>query len=782
MIPLEYPDLSIWFKRFRYEPSPEQEAVHQALLKPAKNVDGPAPTLVILGGGEQGGKHLHVDTPVATPDGWTTMGELRPGDFVFDETGAPTLVEWTSAIKKQPSYRVAFDNGDSIIASATHPWLVQNYSARKHEYPAKVRTTQEMVDGGLTRQAPHNHRLFVNWSIDAPKPLQCPTAELPIEPYTLGVWLGDGHSNAPTLTCADLPIVDELRNKHIPPQYLRASYQQRLDLLRGLMDTDGYADKRGRLYFYNSNRTVIDGFLELVTTFGWSLRLREKTATFYGKDCGPTWAVAFQTTERVFNLPRKAERQRPEKQSIRSSRIYIKSIDPVGEQLVRCIGVSASSHLYLAGRGMVPTHNSWSAGMHIAARVLVDKLIWLVGDRYTDTRKEYEYCRDALVKSELCRASDASYAQDGPWELRTKMGHVIKTLSSEDVTKIAQEAPDGIVMCEPGRQTYDAFRAIWRRAVPRTAWMLVAGTFEGVMGQARWYPDLWREAQGDNSYAAKSLSLPSYANRSLYPQGANDPKFRAAVRVIKESNPVEGDEEVGERLLGIPRLPRGLVFSEFRRSLHVRNEAEFFPGVPVFLWVDPGYDPSAYAVLWVQIINDQVRVFDEIYRHRMINSEILTLVKNHPQFSDVSHVVIDVAAKAHAGAQTAAFEEWATAMREHNVTVFGQRVDLALGNARVHDKLRVSPITGAPFLVLNPRCLMTIFEFEEGYKLRVRGNGMIGSDIPVDESNHGIAAIRYGIMERFGVSDNKTVLPHNTSRPSPTSRAYAARRAAYMPR
>ena len=171
---------------------------------------------------------------------------------------------------------------------------------------------------------------------------------------------------------------------------------------------------------------------------------------------------------------------------------------------------------------------SWVAGNHVAlmAAATPNGLFWLVGSRYEDAKREWDYARDALLGAGLTRKGKYSGGETGPWTLRLENGAVIKTLASEDATVLAREAPSGIIMCEPGRQTEEAFHYLWRRAIPHTAFFLVAGTFEG--GHSRWLADKWREGQGDNSRAARSLSLPSYANPSLYPGGARDPKFLAA--------------------------------------------------------------------------------------------------------------------------------------------------------------------------------------------------------------------------------------------------------------
>lgn len=414
---------------------------------------------------------------------------------------------------------------------------------------------------------------------------------------------------------------------------------------------------------------------------------------------------------------------------------------------------------------------SMSMALHAFGRWMVDRLVWLVGDRYEDTKREYEYIRDAGIAAGVLKRF--STAQQGPWELEFINGLTVKAIASEDVTALAREAPDGILMCEPGRQTFDSFEYCFRRVVPKTGWMIVAGTFEN---SVRWFPDLVKEAESDNPWGAQVIRLPSYGNRTLYPLGERDPKFKAAVKAILDSHPTDGMEIIGERFLGIPRTPQDLVFSEFRRSVHVKEYAEFVPHQEVHLAVDPGYSPSAYAIAFIQRTDDEIRVFDELYLHQMVTDEVVTLVRNHHAFPYVTHVVLDVAAGAHAGAQTSAYETWLGRLADTNITISGQRVMEAEGRSRLHDKLRVNPMTGRPYLVFHPRVRWGSWEFEDGYRKRRRRDGSIGSDEPIDRNNHIVKALAYYIVDRYGLSDIKLPSLAPTRRPMAYDLVFGRRR------
>ena len=390
---------------------------------------------------------------------------------------------------------------------------------------------------------------------------------------------------------------------------------------------------------------------------------------------------------------------------------------------------------------------SWLGGHHLFGMFWHGKIFWIVGDRYEDTRKECEYLIEAGQKAGVIDRVSAPL--NSSWEITFKNGAVIKTKSSQDATTLAGESPDGILMVEAGRQSYQAFRILWGRAMHNTAWFLVSGTFEATKG--RWYPDLWKQLQTTNEYNGVSMSLPSYANPDKYPDGEFDPKIVAARRTLTE-------DEFAERFLGVPRPTIGIVFPEFRRTVHVNDNAEYMEGFPTRLFVDPGYNPSAYAVLFTQNINGQVRIYDELYEHELVNQQILDIVLNHPRFRSIERVVIDVASKAHAGAQDPSFLTWQRQVTPHNIPVVAKYVKIEDGLKRTHDKLRINPLTNEPFLLLHPRCKNTIFEFEEGYKYPTRRTGDVGSStLPIDKDNHAMKALAYGLVDTYGFADSGQV-------------------------
>lgn len=152
------------------------------------------------------GKALALDTPLPTPTGWTTMGEVRSGDFLLAADGSPTrVVAATEVMTGRPCYEVTFDDGTTIVADADHQWLTDTRASRRSRgTPAAVRTTKEIAESLRCTNLADNR---LNHSIPTTAPLALPPRPLPIPPYVLGTWLGDGASDAARITTADPEVL-----------------------------------------------------------------------------------------------------------------------------------------------------------------------------------------------------------------------------------------------------------------------------------------------------------------------------------------------------------------------------------------------------------------------------------------------------------------------------------------------------------------------------------------------------------------------------------------------
>lgn len=364
--------------------------------------------------GDGAGKALALTTPLATPTGWTTMEKIAVGDQVFDEQGRPTTVTGVYDVSPRTSYDVIFSDGASLRACGEHLWTTVTYAERKRWQRTKTRIIPEdWAVGGTTMttealretlRVTHGVTTKANHSIPQAAPLCLPEADLPVHPWILGYWLGNGTAENGSVTCAvsdeeeikalivkagyevcparhikpsgngvtftirglrgDLARLGVLNDKHIPQVYLRASEEQRRQLAAGLLDSDGHQDKNGKSEFAAKGREFIEQVSELFISLGQRPVLSGKQAHIGSVNYGVHYRLYFAPTCSLFSLPRKASRFRSmeeTKQATRRQQRMIVDIRPVDNEPMRCIEVDSPSHLYLAGRAMIPTHNSSKA-------------------------------------------------------------------------------------------------------------------------------------------------------------------------------------------------------------------------------------------------------------------------------------------------------------------------------------------------------------------------------------------------------------------------------------
>lgn len=347
------------------------------------------------------GKALALDTPIATPGGWSTIKDLTVGDEVFDDQGSPCrVVAKSDVFYGHDCFEVTTDDGASLIADAAHEWPVR-VSARYTPKPGPTgpKVTPDGVHLRETRDLarPRSKRpcLAMGGALDLPH------QDLPIDPYVLGTWLGDGTSASSSITTADVEITVEITragydvrrltpkyrwgigglfrqlrlaglhgNKHIPEAYFRASRAQRLALVQGLVDTDGYVSPEGCIEFCSTNRRLADGMQQLVRSLGAKASLREGRASVNGKDCGPKYRVGFYLADAA-RLPRKAVLCRDNE---RTPSRYL-TATPVESVPTQCLQVDSPSRLFLAGEGMLVTHNSTVIVAFAAKRTALNRKI-----------------------------------------------------------------------------------------------------------------------------------------------------------------------------------------------------------------------------------------------------------------------------------------------------------------------------------------------------------------------------------------------------------------------
>ena len=343
------------------------------------------------------GKGLDVETPMLTAAGWKRFGDLQVGDLVHAEDGSLTEVTYVSPERTLDCYRVTFGDGQTLVCDSEHVWRVWDryghdpsaWASHRGKGAWRTIATPELAE---THRC--GARGDTRYSVSSKRIIDRPTADLPIDPYLLGVWLGDGETRGARIATVDPQILQAfvdagyelgannaittnilglhkqlrelgvLGNKHVPDVYLTASQDQRLALLRGLMDTDGGVNTGGntpRVEFVSTRQQLADAVVFLARSLGWKPSILEFRTKLNGRDCGPGWRVAWTaySDRSPFSLDRKtAKLHAPPGRATRSSTNVIARVDPAEPVPTRCIQVAHDSKQFLAGRGLIPTHNT----------------------------------------------------------------------------------------------------------------------------------------------------------------------------------------------------------------------------------------------------------------------------------------------------------------------------------------------------------------------------------------------------------------------------------------
>lgn len=365
---------------------------------------------LLISGQTGSGKSLTNDTKIPTPLGWTTMGELKVGDYVFDRLGKPTKITGVYPQGVLDTYKVTLKDGREILCNDEHIWSV--FTSKGN---FKNMTVREMLDNGIfINDNPEHAKYYIpmNEAVEYPK------SELKVDPYVLGAFIGDGSLTEKSLTITsetseipeyiaeklntklfkpespkytykfrindDLNIKTHGNNKNIltrhlfpdewchtaqykfiPKEYLTSSIEQRFELLQGLLDTDGSIskDSRGTV----SYKTVSKQLAEDVRVLAFSLGMKASIKKYTNNEGNRLDSynvflnVPNEIKPKMFKLSRKkeiAEAIADKPKRARYDRVAISNIEKLDfKSKMTCIMVDNKEHLFLA-EDFVVTHNT----------------------------------------------------------------------------------------------------------------------------------------------------------------------------------------------------------------------------------------------------------------------------------------------------------------------------------------------------------------------------------------------------------------------------------------
>ena len=423
----------------RYQPDPiafqcevldvKPEHVWHKMVEVAEGTRDNQKTCVFAG--HSVSKAVSIDTPVLTATGFKPIRDIKVGDKVYNEAGRLSKVTVSSPVQSLPACKVTFDDNSSVIAHDKHLWNVHDHLTRKRlrrenrDYRKCWNETKTVTTKWIKDNVRHNGQN--NISIPLTMPLK---GKGGISfPYTLGYWLGNGTRGCSQITVSNkdsryvlanirkegfkvvlVPsqtqtnckcycirgFVTQLKklgihvDKRIPEQILFASQENRLAVLQGLMDADGFKLCHGHsAALGTTDKLLFDSMIAVIASL--SIKVFVSTETIIYKDRPKlVYKFNFSTDLQPFRLDRKKITASP-KYRRRQARMVVK-VEPAGISKVKCISVESGNALYLCSEHLIPTHNTyelarialWFLYTHKPSTVIttapifdqVEKLLW----------------------------------------------------------------------------------------------------------------------------------------------------------------------------------------------------------------------------------------------------------------------------------------------------------------------------------------------------------------------------------------------------------------------
>lgn len=356
------------------------------------------------------GRAETLDSPICTPYGFIPMGKIKVGDKVTGSNGNPINVTGVFPQGKKKIYKVNFTDKTFVKCSGDHLWSTMTLSEKRHNKGFSVKTTEEILKSVKTKYNQKNHKVPV-----LSGPVEFEKNKVLIDPYLLGILLGDGHirNSMISISTNDQEIVNECgarlpsgmsikyygkydyriigdgkkqklcaylkeydllntksNNKFVPEAYKINSIDTRAELLRGLMDSDGsiFVEKRTnkvRMQYYTTSNQLAQDVMFLVRSLGGTAYCRKREFDesddheYKGniiRHVHPSYVVDLKVDINPFKLTRKSVKYENGKHPVFAK--LISSVEYVGEEECQCISVDSEDHLYITN-GFNVTHNTF---------------------------------------------------------------------------------------------------------------------------------------------------------------------------------------------------------------------------------------------------------------------------------------------------------------------------------------------------------------------------------------------------------------------------------------
>lgn len=413
-----------------------------------------------LAGASSSGKAQRWTDVVHTPDrGYVQIKDLKVGDRLSAPSGGESVLKGIFPQGPKEMFRFTFSDGTNAVSTASHLWSVDTQT--KHLGLTRVTVEAQDIINAMEKESYRPRDI----NLPSHEPVTSDEADLPLDPYLLGALLGDGSiiSGSLMITSMDQEIIDRVESrlpagvqlvfsdkrgrattyrlsrtaesgpnplteilrslgvwghgsltKFVPEPYLDGSFEQRLALLQGLMDTDGYdrsylgaSSRVQNAIFYTSSEQLSKDVAFLARSLGAPAYIRDKIPTYVYKGVKLTGAKAYSVTMgemvhkgfSVFHL----ERKRPMgTEKMRDRRRQFVSVERIGVEEAVCISVSSEDHLYFTN-DFIPTHNTTTA---LQAAADLQRIIIAGGDE-----EKGIFADDVILYMDYEHAMDKSYAK-----------------------------------------------------------------------------------------------------------------------------------------------------------------------------------------------------------------------------------------------------------------------------------------------------------------------------------------------------------------------------------
>lgn len=297
--------------------------------------------------GRQMGKALAGDTKIMTPAGFKNMEDLKVGEYVYDEQGKEVIIK--NKTQKQIDrncYSIYFSHGETIVADENHQWAINSNEENN------IYSTLELYN---------NQNLSLE--IKKPKPLEIKKQYVPVHPYSFGMWVCDGFPDTFEIynTIFDYDL-HENKKTYIPTEYIYNSLYNRVELIRGIIDSSKTKMVNEDYEFSTNNENLINNIKLVLSTLGI-------TSTIKNDNTGiDTLRFSFSNVDKFKPEENYDHRFFINETKDTNNNFLITKIEKTESVPVYCIEVDNPTHLFLAGETLIPTHNCTTGDTKIKIR------------------------------------------------------------------------------------------------------------------------------------------------------------------------------------------------------------------------------------------------------------------------------------------------------------------------------------------------------------------------------------------------------------------------------